>query len=109
MTDVLADVHEQFITAVIAARPAMPADSVRAMADGRFFSGRQAYRAGLVDRLTDLDEAVRAAGRMAGIKGEPIIVRKHKETPAWQRWLEERLPAGLPLSGRWPRLEYRWR
>ncbi len=109
MTDVLADVHEQFIAAVIAGRPAMPADSVRAWADGRFFSGRQAYRAGLVDRLTDLDEAVRVAGEMAGIKGEPVIVRKHKETPAWQKWLEQRLPAGLPFAGRWPRLEYRWR
>lgn len=108
MTAVLSDVHEQFIAAVIASRPAMAADSVRAMADGRFFSGNQACRAGLVDRLTDLDEAVRVAGRMAGIEGEPVIVRKHKRPPAWQRWLEERLPAGLPLSG-WPRLEYRWR
>ncbi len=109
ITGVLTDVHEQFIAAIASSRPMEP-DSVRAVADGRIFSGSQALAAGLVDRLADLDEAVAAAGAMAGIEGEPATVRKHKPRPAWQRWLEGRFPgAGLPLPGRWPRLEYRWR
>jgi protease-4 len=106
LTGVLGDVHEQFIDAIVASRP-LPADSVRALADGRLFSGRQAYQSGLVDRLADLDEAVRVAGRMAGIEGEPETVRERKHIPAWQRWFEEHVAGALTLPRGWARLEYR--
>jgi protease IV len=87
---VMDDVHDQFITAVAAGRN-MQVRKVRFMADGRIFSGRQALKAGLVDELGDLDYAIRKAGTLAGIKGEPQIVTK---TPkgALARLLEGQMP-----------------
>ena len=75
---VMDDVHEQFIAAVAEGRK-MPIDKVREIADGRVFSGRQAVKAGLVDEIGDLDYAVKAAARMAGIKGEPEITTKKEK------------------------------
>jgi protease-4 len=53
---VIDDTYEQFIADVSAAR-GIPVDSVKPLADGRVFTGRQAYAAGLVDTLGGLDEA----------------------------------------------------
>jgi protease IV len=71
----LDNVHEQFITAVSEGRK-MLIDDVRKIADGRIFTGEQALKAGLVDELGNLDDAVKAAAKLSGIKGEPEVVTK---------------------------------
>ena len=43
------------------------------VADGRVFTGRKALELGLVDELGDLKHAVRVAGELAGIAGEPTV------------------------------------
>ncbi len=53
---VIDDTYEQFLADVSAGR-GIPADSLRAHADGRIFTGRQALAAGLVDTLGGLDDA----------------------------------------------------
>lgn len=53
---VIDDTHAQFVEDVAQARD-LPADSVRRLADGRVFTGRQALEAGLVDTLGSLDDA----------------------------------------------------
>ncbi len=75
---VLDDVHEQFIAAVAEGRK-LPVEKVRAIADGRIFSGRQAMEIGLVDQLGDLNDAIKLAQKLAGIKGEPTLVTKKKK------------------------------
>lgn len=75
---VLDDVHEQFIKAVAEGRKMLPED-VRKLADGRIFTGRQAKDAGLVDELGSIEDAIKVAAKLSGIKGEPsIISRKEK-------------------------------
>ncbi len=74
---VLDDVHDQFIQAVAAGR-AMKVDQVRDLADGRIFTGRQARTARLVDELGDLQDAIKLAGKMGGIAGEPRVVETRK-------------------------------
>lgn len=74
---VLDDVHDQFIQAVAAGR-AMKVDQVRDLADGRIFTGRQARTVKLVDELGDLQDAIRLAGKMGGIAGEPRVVETRK-------------------------------
>jgi len=74
---VLDDVLDQFVEAVAEGR-AMDIATVRALADGRIFSGRQARDLGLVDVLGDLDEAIRIAGVRADIRGEPVVVEPRK-------------------------------
>lgn len=76
--EVINDVHEQFVQAVAEGRK-MPLDRVRELADGRIFSGHQARELGLVDELGNLEDAIKAASELAGIKGEPRIVRPAKK------------------------------
>lgn len=75
---VLDDVHEQFITAVADGRKMIP-DDVKKLADGRVFTGRQAQKIGLVDELGNLEDAIKAASKLAGIKGEPEVVTKKEK------------------------------
>ena len=74
---VLDDVHDQFIQAVASGRNLKVAQ-VRELADGRIFTGRQARTARLVDELGDLQDAIKLAGKMGGIAGEPRVVETRK-------------------------------
>ncbi|MFM2148190.1 MAG: hypothetical protein RLZZ187_496 [Pseudomonadota bacterium] len=53
---VVRDLHEQFVAMVAAGRN-MPPDRVRALADGRIFTGREAVALGLVDQIGGEAEA----------------------------------------------------
>jgi len=66
------DIYAQFVETVALER-GMDETAVRALADGRILSGRQALEAGLVDRLGTLGDAIAIAGRMGGIEGEPRV------------------------------------
>lgn len=115
LDDLVLDVWNQFVDAVVADRP-LPRDSVVALADGRIFTGERAVELGLADRIGTLEEAIDAAGRMAGLGERPATV-----------WPEERrfglldlllgmtgselrtaLESVLPALGS-PRLLYEWR
>lgn len=85
---VIDDVHNQFIEAVAEGRKLPPAD-VRAIADGRIFTGRQALDLKLVDQMGDLAESIRVAGALAGIKGKPRMVEKKKKIPFFEYLKEE--------------------
>ncbi len=76
------DIHAQFVEAIALERD-MPIEEVMALADGRIFSGRQALDVGLSDALGTLEDAIRVAGRMGGIEGEPRVqepVRRERLT-----------------------------
>jgi len=75
---VLDDVHEQFIKAIADGRK-IPFEEVKKIADGRIFTGKQALEARLVDELGTLEDAIAAAGKLAGIKGEPEVVSKKEK------------------------------
>jgi len=74
----LDSVHQQFVRDVARGRR-MPEEKVREIADGRIFTGEQAKEMGLVDELGGLNDAVDAAGKMAGITGEPKLVYPEKK------------------------------
>jgi len=77
LQEVLDNVHEQFIQAVAEGRN-LPIEKVRPIADGRIFSGDQAFRLGLVDALGSLEDAIALASQMSGIKGEPDVIYPEK-------------------------------
>lgn len=66
------DIYDQFIHTVSEGRR-MELDRVKPLADGRVFTGRQAKDLGLVDELGNLRDAVRLAGRLAGLGPEPRV------------------------------------
>jgi len=70
--DLINDTWEQFVDAVARGRGLSP-DSVKAMADGRVFTGRQAKARGLVDTLGTFEDAKSLAKKMAGLPEEAEI------------------------------------
>ncbi|HEY5937774.1 MAG TPA: signal peptide peptidase SppA [Kofleriaceae bacterium] len=80
--EMIDSVHTQFITAVAAGR-GMDKDQVRAVADGRIFSGEQAKVAGLVDVLGGFEDAIDLAAEKAGIEGEPRITHARSTREPW--------------------------
>ncbi len=82
---VLDDVHDQFIRAVAEGRN-IPYSDVKKIADGRIFTGRQAKAIGLVDEIGNMEDAIREAARLGGIRGEPHVVEK-RETPSILQYL----------------------
>ncbi|ALC16166.1 signal peptide serine peptidase A [Desulfuromonas soudanensis] len=80
------DTQQQFVAAVAEGRKMTVAD-VEPLADGRVFTGRQALAVGLVDELGNLQDAISAAARMAGIEGEPRVVYPPEEKPGVFQYL----------------------
>ena len=72
------NIYKQFVDVVVRGRN-LPDDSVRALADGRIYTGEQAYAYGLVDTLGTLQTAVTLAGTLGKIAGEPRITREREE------------------------------
>ncbi|HXX53487.1 MAG TPA: signal peptide peptidase SppA [Thermodesulfovibrionales bacterium] len=93
LQEVLDDVHDQFINAVAEGRKMVP-DQVRKLADGRIFTGKQAVSIGLVDELGNLEDAIKVAARLSGIKGEPGVVSK-KEKFSFMDFVRGSLPKEL--------------
>ncbi len=71
-------IYAAFIDRVSTARKLSP-DSVRAIAEGRVWSGSEAMRIGLVDSIGGLDAAVKSAASLAKITGD-YEVREYPRT-----------------------------
>ena len=81
--DLMDDVHTQFITVVEKER-GLSHQKVVTLADGRVFTGEQAVGLGLVDTLGTFEDAIRIAADIAGIRGEPALVREKKREFWWE-------------------------
>ena len=73
----LDDMHTQFIEAVAEGRK-MKAEELKPLADGRVWTGKQAYSLKMVDELGDFEYVVARTAKDVGIKGEPTLVRPEK-------------------------------
>lgn len=78
LLSVIESTHKQFVKAVAEGRN-LPESKVLELADGRIFSGEQAMGYKLVDRLGTMQDAIEEAGRLAGISGEPHIIKPQKK------------------------------
>ncbi|PLX75860.1 MAG: signal peptide peptidase SppA [Desulfuromonas sp.] len=88
LQEMIDDVHSQFIESVARGRK-LDAAEVGSLADGRIFTGRQAKAYGLVDELGNLEAAIRSAGKLGGIEGEPAVVYPPKKAPRLVDYLVE--------------------
>ncbi len=101
---------------IVAQNRSLPEEEVRALADGRVFTGRQALDLGLVDAEGGQSEAIQIAAEMGGIEGEPRIVRFERPPGLLEAllgvWSRARRPTELILleellgRGRVPSLQY---
>ena len=67
------NMYGQFMNAVADGRK-MKLEQVKALADGKVWTGQQAKDLKLVDELGDYQDAIEATAKQVGIKGEPVIV-----------------------------------
>lgn len=85
--EMVMDIYDQFVQDVAAGR-GMDVRTVRKIADGRIYTGRQAKALGLIDQLGSRDDAILLAAQLGGIEGWPRI-KEYISPPAWLRWLGE--------------------
>lgn len=79
MQGLIDNVFNQFVQAVAESRD-MPEETVRELADGRIFSGEQAFEAGLIDGLGNFTDAVTMAAELGGLDPkQPKLIYPQEE------------------------------
>jgi protease-4 len=71
----------ELFTGRVAQGRGMAQDSVKAIAEGRVWTGEQALKIGLVDKLGNLDDAVKAAAKIA--KVEKYTISQYPDAKPW--------------------------
>jgi protease-4 len=92
--EIVDELHELFVQTVAEGRE-MDVEAVRALADGRPYTGRQALELGLVDHLGGMSDAIAEAARLGGIEGEPEVIEYRQPVTLWEVW------AGIRQPPRW--------
>lgn len=85
----LDDFHNQFVQDVCEGRRGLDCDSVRALADGRVFTGRQAVELGLIDTLGTSQDALAYLRNSVGVGKNAGVVEKERRRPLLERLLPE--------------------
>ena len=83
MQSLIDNMHTQFIQAVADGRNSdgrkVKAEDIRAIANGKVWTGEQALDMKLIDQLGDFETAVQDTAKSVGISGEPTLVRPDRD------------------------------
>ncbi len=82
------DVHLQFIE-IVGNERKLDRNKAIEYADGRVFTGKAALEMKLVDTLGTFEDALKITAELAGIKGEPAVVKEVKRKTFVERFLGE--------------------
>ncbi len=85
--EIIDNSYEQFLDVVSTERK-IDKEELRKIANGRVFTGKQAKDLKLVDSLGTFQDAIRIAGQIAKIDGEPSIVREKNKRNFIEFFLE---------------------
>ena len=110
---IVLQLHSQFVRAIAEGRSGKISQAeVARIADGRVFTGEEAVALKLVDELGSIDDAVKAAAKLAGIKGDPATIwPKRREATLFDVLTDggdARASLEKILSRRLPQFLYRW-
>jgi protease IV len=78
MQSLINNMFGQFVRAVADGR-GMKFDDVKAIANGKVWTGEQALSMKLIDNVGDFEAAVKDTAKSVGISGEPTLVRPEKD------------------------------
>jgi protease-4 len=78
MQGLIDNMHGQFIHSVAVGRK-MTDDQVRALANGKVWTGEEAVPLKLIDQIGDFRAAIEDTAKSVGIKGEPTLVHPEKD------------------------------
>lgn len=108
--DVVDNSFGQFL-AVVARERKMNMDTLKVYSTGRVFTGLQAQKIGLVDSLGTFEDAVRITSKMAGIEGEPRLIREKKRFSLFEKFIGATADDMASLKARFldePLLQYKF-
>jgi protease-4 len=80
MQNLVDDVHQQFVEDVAKGRN-LSVEDVGRLADGRVYTGRQAFELKMIDHMGGLQDAIDQLAVQAGIEGSPHIVQEEEKVP----------------------------
>jgi protease-4 len=110
MQDLIDNVYNQFVRDIAEAR-ALPVETVSELADGRIYTGEQAFEVGLIDSLGNFTDAITLAADMGGLDTEnPRLIYPKQDrkfsilsllTNAEQSLVENFVPMYPILSFEW--------
>lgn len=104
--DLVNNLYEQFVLAVSEERQ-LSYETVKTIANGKVYSGEQAYELGLVDVLGTLEDAIFLAGRSSGSMDTPIVVKPpEQKKKLWDAIFGE-IRARTTMNWLYPKPEYR--
>lgn len=109
LQSVVDNVYSQFVDAVAKGRK-MEYDKVKELADGRIYTGKQAFDLKLVDRLGSLEDTISLLGKAVGIEGEPKVVQEKPSRGFLDLLMEGSLPERVmgSIAPQFPLLQYLW-
>lgn len=108
--DVVDNSFGQFLD-VVAKERKMDKQTLLQYANGRVFTGLQAKEYGLIDSLGTFEDAIRITGKMAGIEGEPRIVREKKKFSFFEEVMGSKIEDVTDIKGKLfdePILQYKF-
>lgn len=108
--DVVDNSFMQFLD-VVAKERKMDKETLLKYANGRVFTGLQAKEYGLVDSLGTFEDAMRITSRMAGIEGEPRIIRERKKFSIFEELMGSKIEDVTDIKGKLfdePILQYKF-
>ncbi|HXZ31287.1 MAG TPA: signal peptide peptidase SppA [Terriglobales bacterium] len=112
MQSLIDNMYGQFVQAVADGRHARKED-IKAIADGRVWTGQEALGMHLIDQIADFQAAVEDTAKAVGIKGEPTLVRpeRRRETLFDLLFgdLSQWLPTREKLLEKQPGFYYLWK
>jgi len=107
LQDVVTDVHQQFIEAIANGR-GMSIAEITKIADGRIFTGRQAFALKLVDQLGGLQATIGQLAAKAGIIGAPNVIREKPNTGLLDWILKTEISPSIVGNLSSPSIQYTW-
>jgi protease IV len=106
------DMYVQFVEAVAGGRN-LEIQEVRALADGRVFTGRDAKDKKLVDEIGNFQDAVDVTAKLAGISGKPRLIQLTRQRVTLLDVLTSDLSRIMPFQGKalktQIRFQYLWK
>ncbi|MBK3332704.1 signal peptide peptidase SppA [Persephonella atlantica] len=104
LEETIKDVYNQFLEDIVKYRK-IDINTLKQYADGRIFTGRQAKKLKLIDKLGNIQDAVEEAKKLAGLEGKKVMVIKiRKEESILKKMLQLKL--SIPENLSFPQFYY---
>jgi protease-4 len=99
MMQTMLETHRtRFIDDICAARTKISCDSLKAIADGRVFTGDEAVKVGLVDTIGNLEDASDYLIKISGLPAGSKLVEKKPKRSIWEALLPDEITHLLYFS-----------